>query len=229
LFLHIGAHAQDGQNDPAFNSENTGFTSDIGVNGPNNNIRASVIQSDAKIIIGGQFTSYMGTAINRIARLNENGTLDATFNVGTGLNGSIRTIALQADGKILAGGDFGTYNGTTKSALVRINTDGTLDNTFISGQGPNVGSNGGVHKIIPLSNGKIVITGDFATFSATARSRIAIINSDGSLDTSFDPGTGANGTITSAAVQSDGKVVIGGLFTSYNGTTRNRIARLNSN
>ncbi|MBI4646394.1 MAG: T9SS type A sorting domain-containing protein [Bacteroidia bacterium] len=73
-----------------------------------------------KIIIGGDFTSYDGTAINRIARLNADGTLDGTFNPGTGANGSVRTTSIQNDGKIIIGGDFSSYNGTGRNRIARI-------------------------------------------------------------------------------------------------------------
>src|SRR5206468_1632456 len=75
-------------------------------------------------------------------------------------------------------------------------------------------------------DGKIIIGGDFTTYSGTTRNRIARINADGTLDASFNPGTGASGTVYSTAVQSDGKIIIEGSFTSYNGTGRNRIARV---
>lgn len=218
----MGALAQDGQNDATFNTGEVGFTVSVGAN---NRVIASAIQADSKIIIGGLFTSYNGVAQNRIARLNEDGTIDATFNVGTGANSGVRSLVLQSDGKVLVGGDFGNYNGTAKIALMRLNNDGTLDNTFIAGAGPD----GGVFKIIPLSTGKILIVGAFTTYNGTARNRIAVLNADGSLDTSFDPGTGADATIQAAAIQSDGKIMIAGNFLNYNGTLRSRIARLNSN
>ncbi len=70
-----------------------------------------------------------------------------------------------------------------------------------------------------------MIGGCFSSYNGRSRNRIARLNSDGSLDTGFDPGTGADNWVQSVAVQSDGKILIGGGFTSYNGTSRNRIAR----
>ncbi|MFI5224848.1 MAG: delta-60 repeat domain-containing protein [Nitrospirales bacterium] len=72
------------------------------------------IQGDEKIIIGGYFTSYNGTERNHIARLNADGTLDNTFNTGTGANEHVSTTAIQSDGKIIIGGSFTSYNGTGK-------------------------------------------------------------------------------------------------------------------
>lgn len=75
-------------------------------------------------------------------------------------------------------------------------------------------------------DGKVVLSGTFTSVGATTRNRIARVNSDGSLDTGFNPN--ANGPVDTLIVQPDGKIVIGGEFTTIGGTTRNRIARLNS-
>ncbi|MGW8184632.1 MAG: Ig-like domain-containing protein [Candidatus Moraniibacteriota bacterium] len=182
------------------------------------------LQSDGKIIIGGDFTSYNGTAINRIARLNIDGTLDTTFNVGTGVNSTINTIAIQADGKILIGGAFTSYNGTAINRIARLNADGTLDILFTVG----TGASGIVRAISLQSDGEIIIGGDFTTYNSTARNRIARLNTDGTLDTAFIVGTGASNTVSELAIQSDGKIIIGGNFTTYNSISRNRIARLNT-
>jgi uncharacterized delta-60 repeat protein len=203
----------DGTLDTTFNSGT----------GANYGIYTTAIQSDGKIIIGGNFTSYNGTSKNRIARLNIDGTLDSTFNPGTGANYGIYTTAIQSDGKIIIGGDFTSYNGTSKNRIARLNIDGTLDATF----NPGTGANGGINKTVIQSDGKIIIVGEFTSYNATTRNRIARLNADGTLDASFNPGTGANVNINTTLIQSDGKIIIGGNFTNYNGTTRNKIARLN--
>lgn len=214
--------AQDGTNDGAFNIGLTGF-SNTGT-GPNSTVRASVIQSDAKVLIGGDFITYNGTSRNRIVRLNEDGSVDTGFDPGTGANSIIRHLSLQTDGKILVSGDFVTFNSVAKIALIRLNTDGSIDTGFDTGTGPN----GGVYKAMQITGGKILIVGAFTTYNGVARNRIAQLNADGSLDTTFDPGTGANNTILEVHVQQDGKFVIGGNFTTYNGTARQFIARLNT-
>jgi uncharacterized delta-60 repeat protein len=192
--------------------------------GPNREIRTSAIQSDGKIIIGGYFTSYNGTARNYIARLNTDGSLDAGFNPGTGPNSYIRTIAIQSDGKIIIRGDFTSYNGTVRNYIARLNTDGSLDAGFNSG----TGANGSISTTAIQSDGRIIIAGSFTSYNGTARNGIARLNTNGSLDASFNSGTGASGSISTTAIQSDGKIIIAGSFTSYNGTPRNGIARLNT-
>ena len=206
---------------------NTDGTQDVSFNfasGPSSTVQSFALRSDGKILIGGSFSSYIGTARNRIARLNSNGSLDASFNPATGANESVRSTALQADGKILIGGEFTRYNGTVRNRIARLNTDGSLDATF----NPGTGADNSLNFTALLPDGKILIGGGFTSFNGTGRHRIARLNINGSLDVSFDPGTGANNPIESAAQQPDGKILIGGWFTSYNGTGRNYIARLNA-
>ena len=191
--------------------------------GTNDFVLTTAIQNDGKIIIGGQFITYNGIATNRIARLNTDGTLDISFNLGTGANGTVRSISILNDGKIIIGGDFTSYNGTAKSHIARLNTDGTLDSSFNLG----TGANSSVQTTSVQSDGEIIIGGDFLSYNGVSRNRIAYLNADGTLNTAFNPGTGANNTVQTASIQSDGKIIIGGIFTTYNGTDINRIARLN--
>ena len=192
--------------------------------GANNTIQTSSLQSDGKIIIGGDFNSYNGAARNKIARLNTDGSVDAGFNIGTGANSAIISTTIQNDGKIIIGGDFTTYNGTLTNKIARLNTNGSLD----AGFNPGTGANSIIRSTAIQSDGKIIIGGTFTLYNGIVANRIARLNSDGSLDAGFTPGTGANNIIQTTAIQTDGKIIIGGSFTSYNGTMVNRIARLNT-
>ncbi len=181
----------------------------------NGYVDAITIQTDGKIVIGGSFNIINGISRNGLARLNTNGSLDASFNLGTELIGVVWTILMQSDNKILIGGDFG---------ISRFNTDGTLDTGF-NPAGAFEGA--GIGAISLQSDGKIVIGGDFTTFNSISRSGIARLNANGSLDASFNPGAGTNGIVSDLSIQLDGKIVIGGDFTSYNGIGKNRITRIN--
>ncbi len=192
--------------------------------GPNNSLNAVVMQPDGKVFCGGDFTTFNGTARNRIMRLNPDGSLDASFDPGIGPNTSVFSAALQPDGKLIIGGDFNTFNGLARSRVARLNSDGTLDAFFNPGSGANSRITTGTLQ----PDGKVIIVGLFTTFNGTARNHIARLNADGSLDASFNPGTGADSTVITSVLQPDGKIIIGGWFTSYNGTGRNHIARLNA-
>jgi len=204
-------------------SNDTTFTPGTGANQP---VYAIAVQTDGKIIISGDFTQYNGTSINRIARLNADGTLDTSFNVGSGIDANANSIAIQSDGKILVAGNFTSYNGVAGvNRLVRLNTDGGQDTGFAIG----TAANNAIFKVVVQADGKIVIGGDLATFNTVARARMARLNADGSFDASFDIGTGFGGRVKDFAVQADGKIVVVGGFTTVNGVARVRAARLNAN
>ena len=208
----------NGTKDLTFNPGTTGASSDV------NTIS---IQSDGKLIIGGNFTTYSGSGATRIARVNTNGTLDATFNTGTGFNTIVYTTAIQSDGKIIVGGAFTTYSGSSKVGIVRLNTDGTADTGSSWNQGTGFSSN--VNSVGIQSDGKVVAVGNFTTYSGSGATRIARLNISGTIDTgsSWNTGTGFNSMPTTLAIQSDGKIVVGGGFTTYSGSTVNYLTRLN--
>jgi uncharacterized delta-60 repeat protein len=204
----------------------TGFNSS---QSPFNTARTVSLQADGKIICGGSFTLYNNSFRNRIARLHSNGILDTTFNVGEGANDDVSTISIQSDGKVIIGGLFTRYNGAVRNRIARLHSNGILDTTFSVGTGLSGGFFPIVETISIQSDGKVIIGGGFTGYNGTDRNGIARLHSNGILDTNFSVGTGANGGVTTTLIQSDGKVIIGGGFTSYSGTTINRIARLHSN
>jgi uncharacterized delta-60 repeat protein/gliding motility-associated-like protein len=193
---------------------------------PVSTIHSIALQPDGKILVGGGTSDPDGFSTNIIARLNSNGSLDATFSTVTGSSfgfsfGLVNVIALQPDGKILAGGSFSTINSTARNGIARLNSNGTLEATFNPGTGTQ-----DLNSIALQGDGKMVIGGAFTTYNGTTRNRIALVNADGSLDASFAPGTGTDNAINTLVLQPDNKVLIGGYFTNYNGTARNRIARV---
>ena len=184
----------------------------------------TAIQSDGKILMGGTFWLYDNISRPRIARLNSDGELDLNFVVGAGANDSVSVVALQSDGKIIMGGSFTQYDGITSNRIARLEQNGTLDNSFTIG----TGADAALYKVALQTDGKILIVGNFTSFNGITRNHIARLNTDGTLDNSFNVGTGSNRLIQDVAIQSDGKIIIGGEFTSYNGVSRNFVARLNA-
>jgi uncharacterized delta-60 repeat protein len=197
-------------------------------------VRAMALEPNGQILVGGNFTS-MGNGTtsavrNSIARLNADGSLDANFNPNA--NGVVYAVAVQGDGKVLIGGAFTSVGGTTRNHIARLNSDGTLDTTF----DPNADKT--VLSLAVQPNGQILVGGGFATLtpngasSAIARSCMARLNSDGSVDTSFDPEP--NGSVMAILVLPNGQIVMGGQFVTVqpNGaSTTNQVdfvARLNS-
>ena len=183
------------------------------------------LQSDGKALIGGQFSTVNGAARPYLARLNINGSVDNTFLDGLpGPNGGPGCIAVQLDGRIVIWGYFTAINGVARPGLVRLNADGSVDHTFLNGL---AGPNGTVFSMMLQDDGKILMGGGFTQVNGIARRGLARLNADGSLDDTFQTeGNGVNGYVLSFAAQPDGNILIGGQFTSVNGTARNFVARL---
>ena len=208
---------------------------------------AVIIQPDGKIVLAGQTFNGSLTKI-AVVRLNANGSPDPNFDgdgivvtsIGSGSE-SVRTVALQTDGKIVVAGQ--TFNGANNDiAVLRYNSDGSLDNTFdgVSGNGNGIvttavgTSTDTAYGVVVQTDGKIVVAGYY--FNG-ANNDVAVLRYDtnGVLDTSFDGDgivTAAAGTNTdeafAVALQTDGKIVIAGCT---NNSTPNDflIMRFNTN
>jgi uncharacterized delta-60 repeat protein len=192
----------------------------------NGTVRVVVVQPDGKILLGGDFTTLSpngGGAVtrNNIARLNPDGTLDTAFNPNA--NATVNSIAVQADGKILAGGLFTSIGGQMRNRIARLDATTGLADSF----DPN--ANNAVRSIVVQADGKILAGGFFFganSIGGQTRNRIARLDATTGLADSFDPN--ANDDVVSIAVQADGKILIGGGFFNVFGVARNKIARLNT-
>ena len=209
----------DGSIDNSFNSGN-GFDSDV---------RATAIQSDGKIIVGGWFRTYKWVSVNRLIRLNADWSLRDSFSNAFDWNTSpvneITDIKIQSDGKVLVLGTFKAMWGVSSNRIVRL-LSGTLnkDSTFKVWSG----FNSKTTTLALQSDGKILVGGDFTNYSGSTVNRIVRLNTWGTLDTSFVTGSGFDNTVTEIAVQNDGKIIIAGLFRTYNGSVANGLIGLNT-
>lgn len=226
-------------------------------------VRAIAIQADGKVVIAGGFTNLNGVACGRIARLNSDGSLDTSFNPGTGANDEVKALVIQPDGKVLVGGLFQQFAGADRKGLARINADGSLDSGYAPVAYPIlavyavvrqpdgrvlVGGDGGIKRLLiggstdpdfPLVycwsvralalqlDGKVLIGGNFSDISGWSLNNLARLNGDGTLDEDFWPGTGPDNSVTCLAVQSDGKILLGGSFDTVDGESAGGLARLN--
>jgi uncharacterized delta-60 repeat protein len=210
-------------------TEDTAFYTNMGT-AFSSVVRSLVVQSDGKIVVGGDFSAFNNISRNRITRLNSNGTEDTAFypNLGTGFTGAVYALAVQSDGKILVAGSFSFLNGVSRGSLVRLNSNGAEDTAFYANMG--TGFNGWVVSVAVQSDGKILAGGTYSFLNGAARNELVRLNSNGTEDTAFyaNMGTGFNNAVRSLAVQSDGKIVAGGAFSSLNGATKNRLVRINT-
>jgi uncharacterized delta-60 repeat protein len=176
------------------------------------------VQTDHRLLVGGNFRNLGGRASTNLARLFSDGTADPSFNAWTDLRTS--AIILQADGRILVSGRFTQINGQPHLALARLNSDGTLDTNFTAEA---KGNSAGIG-IQP--DGKILVCGTFTNLAGQACTNIGLLNADGTADATFH--ASASSGVGCMVIQNDGKIVIGGPFTTLNGQPRNYLGRLNS-
>jgi uncharacterized delta-60 repeat protein len=199
----------DGTNDADFSPATDGYTA----------VNALALQADGKILVGmgGSGTLYMNSIVYR---LNTDGSRDLGFLVtvkGAAHNTYVYALLVQADDKIVVGGDFTTLAGEARADIGRLNANGSLD----SG---NPDSNFSVRTLAQQKDGKIVVGGEFSTMGGVTRKYISRLETDFSLDATFDPAAGS--TVYALLVQPDGKIVVGGNFTSMGGAAHYYIARL---
>jgi uncharacterized delta-60 repeat protein len=188
---------------------------------PNSNswVNTIALQQDGKILLGGIFTSVGGQVRNRIARLDPATGLADSFNANA--NSAVNTLTIQADGKILAGGVFTSIGGQTRNRIARLNAATGVADSF----DPN--STGSINTIVVQPDGKVLVGGFFNgvnSIGGQTRNYLGRLDPNTGLADSFIPN--ANDAVRAMAVQSDGKIVTGGDFTSVGAQTRNRIARL---
>lgn len=218
-------------------------TTDVGTNSNNEYAYALAFQADGKVLVSG--STHDGVSYNAyLIRYNSNGSLDASFgaggiittDIGTNSHDYIEALDLQSDGKIIVTG-YTNANGTNDIFLARYNGDGSLDASF--GAGGKVITDAGIgssdySKAVAIQNdGKILVTG-YTNANGTNDAFVIRYNSDGTLDSSFGTGgkvikdiaTNTDDYAYAIALQSDGKIFIGGT-TDYD--LRNMyLLRLNS-
>jgi uncharacterized delta-60 repeat protein len=242
----------------------TGFTG----TGANNTVRAAATLSDGSIILGGYFSSVNGVTRRRLAKVSQTGVLDASFNpnVSAPTGSYISAMDVSSTGKILVAGFFSTIGGISRPNVAVLAANGNVDTSFnppsaifsgslrtcarFDSQGrilvsttthlartlangtpdPTFGTSGMVianqviYTFIERPDGKILVGGNFTTIGGESKDRLALLNTDGTVDTAFT--CSVNSNVTSLALQTDGSVILYGGFTTVNGGSAPYIARI---
>jgi uncharacterized delta-60 repeat protein len=209
----------DGSFDSSFNNGGSGFS----ILNPS---EVKLLPDDSMIIIGA-FITYNGTSANRIIKLTKDGDIDPSFVYGSGFNNIVNRILVASDGSVYVSGNFTTYNGTSVSDIVKLSSDGTLDTTFSS----NVGSGfSGVQFALDIAedqSGKILLCGNpSSTFNGNNFNGLIRLNTNGVVDNSLTLSEGFNLSVNSVMVDSYGKIIAGGSFTEFNQNTYSGLIRL---
>ncbi len=181
-------------------------------------VTAALELPDGKILFGGFFTSMGGVNRNAIARVNADGTLDSSFNLGLDSGSNILSLVLQPNGKILVGGEFSSVAGQPGQGILRLNSDGSLDQLF------EAKASGRVYAVAQQADGRIIIGGSFTTVNDEPRRYIARLNPDGSLDQSF--ALDLDRAVEAILVQPNGDIIIGGWFSNVANTGIQHLARV---
>ncbi len=195
-------------------------------------VNALAVQADGKFLVGGDFTTYNGAACDGLIRLNPDGSIDT--NIGGVDNGTVRAIAIESDGKILVGGSFNSFDSTPVEGMVRLTAAGARDTVYALNLPFVTSLASSVEAITVQSDGKIMAAGLFyISAGGEAKSGVARLHTDGTRDTSFDPGEGARfgsflTSVEALASLPDGMYVIGGSFTSYDGNAVPYMARIDN-
>ncbi len=201
------------------------FDTGSGFNGA---VSAVLVQLDGSVIAGGSFTTFNGVVANRIARVDAFGARETSFVPGAGFNTAVNALAFHTDGRIYVGGSFTLLNNVARSALVRLTVDGAVDPTFVQ-TGTGLDSSASVSAIVVHPNGAVYVGGAFTGYNGTASGGLARLSNLGAFDSTFAVGTGFDFRVRALALQPDGKLVVAGLFSTYQGTFVGSVTRLLSN
>lgn len=185
---------------------------------------AIAVMPNGKVLMGGGFSWWVNSRqINNIARLNENGTLDVSFDLNMVADQDVRAIDVQSNGRVLLGGYFSQVYDQPRKGIARLNVDDTLDASF------NPSIDGSIEALVVQPDGKILIGGRFTQVNGQPRNYIARLNPDGTLDHSFDTGAHIKSTVLTIELQVDGRVLVGGHFIGpYGSNEPQYITRLNA-
>lgn len=197
----------------------------------NGGVNKILIQSDDKPVFVGFFTHVNSVPRRSVARFEVDGTLDTSFDPGAGASaGSVLSAALQSDGKLILAGAFTSFNGVTDAKrVVRLNTNGGVDMSYLHGTAPDQGFNGTVNKVILQPNGKAIFAGRFASYAGIESRYLLRLNTDGSFDPGFAFGSKITATgmgLADMILDPRGNLIVVGPITNFDGATTNGIVRI---
>ena len=198
---------------------------DIGFLGFNNTVYTIALQTDGSMYVGGDFTEYDGYSTSKITRLTTDGLVDASFSIGTGFNNSVYHIRLLNNLNIIVTGAFTLYNTISNNRIIELTYNGSIASVSYGS-----GFNSSVRKTVVELSGNYLIGGDFTTYNSSNANYITRLNSNGTISTNYPfPTTTFNGSVYDIYVENSSNYLVGGNFTTYNGSSANYITRLIEN
>ncbi len=219
--LMLGGCSNDSNDNMAGNGKQKGF---------NEEVLAVADAGDGKLYVGGYFSAFNRQTAQGLARVKRDGSLDRSFSIGKGFDNAVYTIAPANDGGnyLYVGGDFSRYDNSLANNIIRLKADGSRDHDFSTGSG----FDSRVDVIAPARDGSgdIYVGGRFTRYRGVVSNHLIRLNQDGSVDTAFNVGSGANDIVRAIVPANDGSgdLYVAGDFTSYDGIPLKHIARLNA-
>lgn len=213
--------AATGEADATFNI-GTGF---------NNSVDCLIVDHLGRLVCGGAFTQYNGVSVNRLVRLLEDGSIDTTFNVGTGLSNVPRTIIQWSDNSYVVGGAFLQYNGVTTNQIIWLEEDGSTRPSFVCQAFSGV-NNQVVYGLAQMADNNLLAVGSFNTYGAVTYNGVMKLTPTGVITPGWSNLGGFGGSADyaySCCALENGRAYIGGQFTLFAGTAANKIIRITSN
>lgn len=243
---------------PGVSYINSGFTASImsgsnsGIN-PGSNVFRTAIFPDNSHLLMGTFTSFNGVSSPGIVKLKTDGTVDTSFNVGSGINVAGNKLLYGAitfrNRGVIIYGDFDSWNGTSSynaggvdilvRGILKLNASGSIDTTFRPGFDQNIsgtgfGIQGVVNCAVTQSDGNILVGGTFSNygFLNPRAQNFCRLTPTGTIDDSFfrgnnSVGFGSNSAINQVRLLPSGSIMVGGGFSTYFSQPRLRLAKLN--
>jgi len=210
----------------------TGLVDTSFTGGLNNSAFGLAIDGSDNVVVVGEFArigtgSTLPTSRQGLARFTNAGAPDTSLSVDPALSFTVpvRSVAIDSQGRMVVVGDFSQAgvapNNRTRNRIARFAVDGTLDTGF------NPDLNGNTFSVAIDGNDKIVIAGEFTAVDGggTWREGLARLNEDGTADTSFADPQITGGAVYSLKIDQNGRIVVGGAFTSAGGQSYAKLAR----
>jgi uncharacterized delta-60 repeat protein len=200
----------------------TSFNPGVGAEG---SVTKIACLENGKSLLVGSFPSVLGQYSTPMVRCNADGSRDFSFHLPESVIGTIVDLVPLADGKCYVVGNLWVATNSWQSisaGIIRLNSDGSLDRSFSTAQVTEMNADVAALQ----ADGRILVAGEFWNSGGFGRHRILRLENNGSLDPTFSAGQGLDGNIGFMRLQLDGRMLIAGEFTNYNGTGRSRIARI---
>ena len=200
------------------------FSPSGGNGGASSGIYEIYVTSNGQIIAAGDFLTFNSVVKERIVKLNANdGSIDTTFNLEFN-NRSTKIISID-NNELLVTGFFTTITAPQVNSYTRRRVGAITENGSVLTKFNGPGANNLVWAAAKLANGQVMIGGDFTSYNGFAITRLALFNSDHTLNTDFQ--ATANGRIRALLPVGNDKILLGGDFTEINGIARPYLAMIN--